>query len=423
MLSVVEAIQEAYRAYRGNHKGGNMRQIPGIRDQIQSQSDRVAELLRGAANNTGQPNFQDIIQSTITSSGYKYGAPTGEKRINYMDALNDATDRRTKQTETQIGNEADLLKLLQKQKDEGDEESKTMYENILKLVGNDPQEAGRLAKALHDSPEEINSSNFYTKGLLIANEIGIKNLDLEAKRAQTALLADYNNERLKKIKNENLSGIGGVPPKEVRQQQERLSKQLETSGITEIAAPLQKLSAALDEETGDIPGIGVFDQMVPGKFLSDKGLNIRQQVSNLKNVILKARSGGAVTPQEAERFIAELGDSTEQGLRNAVVNITDTLANKLSNFEAGVSEDAVNAFEQRGGLTSRRLRNKPANVGNQALNETQKLAKEVNMPQNTINSLSTAESIPDGGSINAPQMTKNIGGKSYVKINGEWFEQ
>ena len=98
-----------------------------------------------------------------------------------------------------------------------------------------------------------------------------------------------------------------------------LAKQVEKSGLPELGTTLKTLDEVLggiDDVKGDIPGVGPLDANKPDAALPPKGKQIRQLSAQLRNSILKARSGGAVTPQEATRLLQELG--LEDRFRTAI---------------------------------------------------------------------------------------------------------
>lgn len=143
---------------------------------------------------------------------------------------------------------------------------------------------------------------------------------------------------------------------------ETLGKNLDKSGIPELVTSLKNIDAYIEKATGknldavtgqdDLPGYGVAGQYAPGLFVGETGRGLRQEVSGLKNALIKARSGGAVTPDEFKRLDAELsGAGTEQELITAIRKIRDVSSTKLRNFET-VDPKAVELFRERGGIAS-----------------------------------------------------------------------
>lgn len=142
--------------------------------------------------------------------------------------------------------------------------------------------------------------------------------------------------------------------KKIEAEAERYGKSLESTGLTDLISATDRAANVIAGE-GDIAGYGMVTNALPGVVLSQAGKNNRQEISGLKNTLLKARSGGAVTPQEGERLGSEIGDnvgSDDNQLRKGVSNIASTLADKLANAQAGFSPEAIKLYESRGGIGS-----------------------------------------------------------------------
>ena len=133
-----------------------------------------------------------------------------------------------------------------------------------------------------------------------------------------------------------------------------LSNRIDKSGALDLVNAFKNLDALVpQDEDADIPGFGATG-LLPNFATSRAGQDIRQEVQTLKNVILKARSGGAVTPQEAERLLKEIGDAsgfTDRQLRRGLNNAKKIIQESTDNIFAGFDEDTVNTYTQRGGLS------------------------------------------------------------------------
>jgi len=142
--------------------------------------------------------------------------------------------------------------------------------------------------------------------------------------------------------------------KKIEAEAERYGKALESTGLSELLSAAERASNAVAGE-GDIAGYGALTNALPSIAVSQEGKANRQEISSLKNTLLKARSGGAVTPQEAKRLGTEIGDTIGSGaslLRSGVGNISSTLAEKLANAQSGFSPEAIQLYESRGGIGS-----------------------------------------------------------------------
>jgi hypothetical protein len=152
-------------------------------------------------------------------------------------------------------------------------------------------------------------------------------------------------EQRAKIKNESIRKLGNAILK---------------SGMSESVTALKKIDSMIGGIDGDddIPGVGGVANManVPlvggaaEALLSDEGKEVRQAVGGLRNIILKMRSGGAVTPQEADRLLEEIGQGvfrTDAQLRKGLANVRDTIAAKLGIIEASADPEALAEFADR----------------------------------------------------------------------------
>jgi len=93
-------------------------------------------------------------------------------------------------------------------------------------------------------------------------------------------------------------------------------------------------------------------------FKGTRFANIVTKFSKLINVLTKARSGAAVTPNELERIKTEFGidllGSPEQ-FKIGLINFGRDLKFSMEQVEAGTSPKAVSTFRKRGGFTSSNL--------------------------------------------------------------------
>lgn len=141
---------------------------------------------------------------------------------------------------------------------------------------------------------------------------------------------------------------------------EDYSKMLENTGLSELVQAAERANNVLPPEGEDIPGFGEWGAgTVPDVMISAEGVDTRQQISGLKNAILKARSGGAVTPSEADRMMTELGSGlgrSDKNLRQGIKNVTQMIQEKLTNVGGGFSTKTKDLYKQQGGtISSERL--------------------------------------------------------------------
>lgn len=132
---------------------------------------------------------------------------------------------------------------------------------------------------------------------------------------------------------------------------QKLSKAFDKSGIVELVDSLETITSIINANPQDIPGTGQ-TAVIPGFALSREGQQLRQSIGTLRNSILKARSGGAVTPSEARRLLEELGTGigkTDAQLRIGIQNVINTFQNKIRNIQGGFRPEAVNILADRSG--------------------------------------------------------------------------
>jgi hypothetical protein len=142
--------------------------------------------------------------------------------------------------------------------------------------------------------------------------------------------------------------------KETDHNVQTLSKRLTDGGLAELGTVGKDILSKINlDSEDDIPGAGMTG-FLPDFLVSQEGKDVRQSVGALRNIILKARSGGAVTPQEAARFEEELGigaKRTDAQLRTGLKSVLGQLNAKKKGLLAGFDDSTRNEFSNRGGDT------------------------------------------------------------------------
>ncbi len=155
------------------------------------------------------------------------------------------------------------------------------------------------------------------------------------------------------------------------------SNTLQKEGIPELETAVSGLENVLglydkkgpDGKTvvGDAPGVGILAGALPGFALPEEGKNVRQAIAQVRNIVLSARSGAAVTDQELRRLVEELGTGvgqSEESLRTGLQRVRERLEAIKANAAAGVSDDVKDAYEGRGGIPIQRgAGSRPASAG------------------------------------------------------------
>lgn len=136
------------------------------------------------------------------------------------------------------------------------------------------------------------------------------------------------------------------------------SKVVQKEGIPELETALAGAEGALGRyKPGEVPGVGRMSGAVPAALLSEEGNDVRQAVATVRNIVLNARSGAAVTDQELRRMVEELGTGlgqSESALRRGLQKVRARLETIKANAAAGVNDEVLNTYRERGGIDIKR---------------------------------------------------------------------
>lgn len=145
---------------------------------------------------------------------------------------------------------------------------------------------------------------------------------------------------------------------------QKYASTLQKEGIPELETAVAAAEGALGRyKKGEVPGVGRLEGAIPSALLSDEGNDVRQAVATVRNIVLNARSGAAVTDQELRRMVEELGTGlgqSEDALRRGLQKVRDRLESIKANAAAGVTDDVKGLYEERGGVRIQRGGAKPA---------------------------------------------------------------
>ena len=140
------------------------------------------------------------------------------------------------------------------------------------------------------------------------------------------------------------------------------STQLDKTNVPQFESLLSDIEADIARYKQDIPGYGQTGNF-PQFLLSREGQMLRQKIAQLQNLTLKDRSGAAVTNQELQRLLGELGTgvlSTDDQLRSGLTNVRRNLDAVKRNVVAGVDDATLREYEARGGMPLQRGAQAPA---------------------------------------------------------------
>ncbi|MBB4226025.1 hypothetical protein [Variovorax guangxiensis] len=136
------------------------------------------------------------------------------------------------------------------------------------------------------------------------------------------------------------------------------STQLDKTNIPQFEALLGDIEAEVSKysQRGDIPGYGATGSL-PQFLLSSEGKELRQKIAQLQNLTLKDRSGAAVTNQELQRYLNEIGTgafANDKQLLTGLAQVRRNLNAVKQNVVAGVDDATLNEYQQRGGIALQR---------------------------------------------------------------------
>jgi hypothetical protein len=138
----------------------------------------------------------------------------------------------------------------------------------------------------------------------------------------------------------------------------KFSDTLQKEGIPELETAVSGAEGAISRyKEGEVPGVGPLKNAVPDALMSDEGKDVRQALAAVRNIVLSARSGAAVTDQELRRLVEEIGTGTgktEADLRRGLKRIRERVDKIKENAAAGVSDEVLGAYQERGGIAIKR---------------------------------------------------------------------
>jgi hypothetical protein len=133
---------------------------------------------------------------------------------------------------------------------------------------------------------------------------------------------------------------------------------LEKAGVPDFSSALQIAESTLNKyKPGELPGA------VPNALATNEMQIVRTDMQQAANILLKSRSGAAVTDGEMRRFLTEVAmgaGMSEEALRNGWANVRRTLDAKRKNLTTMLDEEGHGAYLERGGED---YRVKPTSTG------------------------------------------------------------
>jgi hypothetical protein len=199
---------------------------------------------------------------------------------------------------------------------------------------------------------------------------------LDAQQRENALRRSMEQQRIDETQRyHNLTYGLGLTMAELRRQALGQSATAKEDKIEKINADrLQKFSAVMDKEAipefesaltiaegrlkkhkpGALPGYGRFEGAIPNAMANEEQQMSRTDMMQAANILLKARSGAAVTDNEMRRFLTEVATGafmSEAALRNGWKNVRQTFNNKKQGVLASVDDDILDRYNERAGFS------------------------------------------------------------------------
>lgn len=141
--------------------------------------------------------------------------------------------------------------------------------------------------------------------------------------------------------------------KDLDKNTQKLAANLSKAAAPEFSEALSIALGALNKYDGkDIPGFGRLEGAIPNGFLGKEGQAMRADMAQAANILLKARSGAAVTESEMRRFLTEVGQGNwmdEETLRRGWANVERTFGEGTRNILSGFDDGVKSEYVKRGG--------------------------------------------------------------------------
>jgi hypothetical protein len=160
-----------------------------------------------------------------------------------------------------------------------------------------------------------------------------------------------------------------------------------------------------------IPGVGLVAGSVPNALMGDDALRVRQAALGIITTLLREQSGLAVTENEVQRKLQELGmgpRATEKEFRNGVERLTRNVRAHLIGKESGFDDEIVETVRRRGMPLAENLSDYTVKGG-----QRRAQPRPSNMPPGPLGGREARRAAGHGGQdIPAPRRPPEPGGQS-----------
>lgn len=134
----------------------------------------------------------------------------------------------------------------------------------------------------------------------------------------------------------------------------KFSATLEKAGIPELESALSQAEARLGmHKLGELPGYGRFEGVIPDWAATGEQQQSRSDMQAAANIILKSRSGAAVTEPEQQRFLREVATGkgmSEEAMRHGWASLRKNFDIKKGNLVASANDAVLGEYNKRSPL-------------------------------------------------------------------------
>lgn len=184
--------------------------------------------------------------------------------------------------------------------------------------------------------------------------------NLAERKRENSLMDQYRQAMvaMQNRKVDNMPDSSAAGDKAVEQEIRQYATKMDSSGLTELQKAIQNfrtLTSKYTDKGEDVPGMGRASGMpLANAFQGKDAQDIQGALMAIKNGIMRARSGLAVTVPEAERLAAELEQSVlhSEGQRmGALDRIESLVGDRAANMQTLLSPAALDEYTKRRGRT------------------------------------------------------------------------
>ncbi len=163
---------------------------------------------------------------------------------------------------------------------------------------------------------------------------------------QARILAEQNKATLLQMR---MATQGAAANQQTVRRAGQLVGALEKAGLPSISASLDSVEAALQDPKVDVEKLTGPKSMLPDWAVSKEDRAARQALQQVFNIVLKERSGAAVTNQELERLKKEFGQGafkTKDQIEGAITRLREVVTKHYKGIAAGFGTDALDFYNQ-----------------------------------------------------------------------------